>query len=220
MASTPNFNWATPDNTGLVKNGALDIRTLGNAIDSSMADLKGGTTGQVLKKNTNTDMDFVWGTASASPLTTKGDLYTYSTADARLAVGANYGFLQANSAAATGIEWNSTQWTAFTPTVTAAVGTITTATASGRYIRVGKLCVVQYQVDVTTNGTGATALLTTLPFTANANPGIGAGREVNVTGNMCQVEGQTTTCAWRKYDNTYPAASGYSFRGTFTYEVA
>ena len=64
MASTPNFNWATPDNTGLVKNGALDIRTLGNAIDSSMADLKGGTTGQVLTKASGTDMDFTWGSAS------------------------------------------------------------------------------------------------------------------------------------------------------------
>lgn len=60
MASTPNFNWSTPDNTGLVKNGALDIRTLGNAIDASLVDLKGGTTGQVLAKASATDMDFSW----------------------------------------------------------------------------------------------------------------------------------------------------------------
>jgi hypothetical protein len=66
MATTPNFNWSTPDNTGLVKNGALDIRTLGNSIDTSMADLKGGTTGQVLSKATNTDMDFTWTTAAAA----------------------------------------------------------------------------------------------------------------------------------------------------------
>jgi hypothetical protein len=60
MATTPNFNWSTPDNTGLVKNGALDIRTLGNSIDASMAELKGGTTGQVLSKTSATDMDFTW----------------------------------------------------------------------------------------------------------------------------------------------------------------
>jgi len=75
MASTPSFNWSTPDNTGLVKNGALDIRTLGNAIDTSMTDLLGGTTGQVLKKNSNTDMDFVWSSDSAgmtNPMTTTG----------------------------------------------------------------------------------------------------------------------------------------------------
>ena len=60
MATTPNFNWSTPDNTGLVKNGALDIRTLGDSIDASLVDLKGGTTNQVLAKNSNTDMDFKW----------------------------------------------------------------------------------------------------------------------------------------------------------------
>lgn len=37
MASTSNFNWNTPDNSGLVKNGAQDIRTLGDAIDTSLA---------------------------------------------------------------------------------------------------------------------------------------------------------------------------------------
>ncbi len=60
MATTTNFGWSTPDNTGYVKDGALAIRTLGSAIDTSLVDLKGGTTGQVLKKNSNTDMDFVW----------------------------------------------------------------------------------------------------------------------------------------------------------------
>jgi hypothetical protein len=92
MASTPSFNWSTPDNTGLVKNGALDIRTLGNAIDTSMTDLLGGTTGQVLKKNSNTDMDFVWSSDSAgmtNPMTTTGDtIYSSSgSTPARLGIG-------------------------------------------------------------------------------------------------------------------------------------
>jgi len=38
-------------------------------------------------------------------LTTKGDLYTYSTTDARLGVGTNGQILSANSATATGLEW-------------------------------------------------------------------------------------------------------------------
>lgn len=64
MATSPNFSWPEPDNTDLVKNGALAIRTAVDAIDSSMADLKGGTTGQVLTKASGTDMDFTWATAS------------------------------------------------------------------------------------------------------------------------------------------------------------
>jgi len=60
MATTTNFGWETPDDTDLVKDGAAAIRTLGQAIDTSMADLEGGTTGQILAKNSNTDMDFVW----------------------------------------------------------------------------------------------------------------------------------------------------------------
>lgn len=42
---------------------------------------------------------------AASPLTTKGDLYTYSTSDARLAVGANGTTLVADSSTATGLKW-------------------------------------------------------------------------------------------------------------------
>jgi len=60
MATTTNFGWETPDDTDLVKDGALAMRTLGNAIDASMVDLKGGTTGQILSKTSNTDMDFTW----------------------------------------------------------------------------------------------------------------------------------------------------------------
>jgi len=41
----------------------------------------------------------------SSPLTTKGDLYTYSTADARLGVGTNGQVLTADSAEATGLKW-------------------------------------------------------------------------------------------------------------------
>ena len=111
MATTPNFNWSTPDNTGLVKNGALDIRTLGNSIDASMADLKGGTTGQVLAKATNTDMDFTWVTdATGIPATifdAKGDIIAATAADtaSRLAVGTNNQVLTADSSTATGLKW-------------------------------------------------------------------------------------------------------------------
>jgi hypothetical protein len=44
MASTPNYAWPTPDNTDPVADGALDMRTLGNAIDSTVGTLSGSVT--------------------------------------------------------------------------------------------------------------------------------------------------------------------------------
>ena len=44
---------------------------------------------------------------AASPLTTKGDLYTFSTSDTRLGVGANGTTLVADSAEATGLKWST-----------------------------------------------------------------------------------------------------------------
>lgn len=115
MATSPLYNWPEPDNTDLVKNGALAIRTAVNAIDTSMGDLLGGTTGQVLSKASNTNMDFTWVAQDDSNaiqnaiVDAKGDLIAASAADtpARLAVGTNGQVLKANSAAATGLEWGS-----------------------------------------------------------------------------------------------------------------
>ena len=49
-----------PTATDLVTDLPADFEVFGQAVDTSLADLKGGTTGQVLAKNSNTDMDFVW----------------------------------------------------------------------------------------------------------------------------------------------------------------
>jgi hypothetical protein len=38
MAQTTHFNWATPDDTALVKNGASAIRTLGSSADNTVQD--------------------------------------------------------------------------------------------------------------------------------------------------------------------------------------
>jgi hypothetical protein len=109
--TTPNFGWPVPTSTDLVKDGATAIESLGDSIDASLLDLKGGTTNQVLAKNSNTDMDFKWvADASGIPATildAKGDLIAATAADtaSRLGVGANGTVLTADSAEATGLKW-------------------------------------------------------------------------------------------------------------------
>jgi hypothetical protein len=58
--TTPNFGWSVPTSTDLVKDGATAIETLGDSIDASLVGLKGGTTGQVLSKTSNTDLAYTW----------------------------------------------------------------------------------------------------------------------------------------------------------------
>ncbi len=70
-----------PTPTDLVTDLPADFEVFGQAVDTSMADLLGGTTGQILAKNSNTNMDFVWiandqgditGITATSPLTGGG----------------------------------------------------------------------------------------------------------------------------------------------------
>jgi hypothetical protein len=112
-----------------------------------MADLKGGTTGQILSKTTSTDMDFTWitndvgditavtagtgisggGTSGAvtvtnsmaTAMTTKGDLVpaTGSGTFARLPIGTANQILTVDAAQPYGMRWGSGAWTTWSPAI-------------------------------------------------------------------------------------------------------
>jgi len=111
--TTTNFGWDSPQSTDLVKDGATAIAALGQDIDTAFVDLKGGTTGQVLAKASNTDLDYTWVAQDDSNaiqnaiVDAKGDLIAATAADtpARLAVGTDGQVLTASSGAATGLAW-------------------------------------------------------------------------------------------------------------------
>jgi hypothetical protein len=134
MATTTNYSWSTPDDTALVKDGAAAIRSLGTAIDTTVftnagaaiakatVDAKGdliagtadntvsrlavGADNAVLTADSSTATGLKWATpADQTPLTTKGDLFGFDTADARIPVGTNGHVLTADSAQSLGLKW-------------------------------------------------------------------------------------------------------------------
>jgi hypothetical protein len=134
---TSNFGWQMPTATDLVTDLPADFEVFGQAVDTDLADLNGGTTGQILSKTSATDLDFTWVTPNAGDITgvtagtgisgggtsgtvtvtnsmataidAKGDLVAGTGADAfsRLGVGANDTVLTADSSQATGLKWSA-----------------------------------------------------------------------------------------------------------------
>jgi hypothetical protein len=103
---TTYFGWVMPTSTDLVTDLPADFNVFGQGVDTSMQDLLGGTTGQVLSKTSGTDMDFTWVTPTdQTPLTTKGDIFAFSTVDARLPAGTNETRLVADSGETLGLKY-------------------------------------------------------------------------------------------------------------------
>ena len=110
----------------------------------------------------------------------------------------------------------------YTPTVTAGSGTFTSASATGRYTKIGRMVFVALTVTVTTVGTASGAIVVTLPFTTSALPvrQIIIGRD-SVLGKIlaCVALNSTSTMNILNYDNTSAIAAGTNYYVTGWYMI-
>jgi hypothetical protein len=121
------------------------------------------------------------------------------------------------------LELGTSSWTAYTPTVTAGSGSFTAVSATGIYNQLGKTVFFQVAITITTNGTAATSVNATLPFTSVTGPiYVVAGRANAVSFKMLQgkIGSASTTVAIFNYDNTYPGASGETLIVSGVYQKA
>lgn len=118
-----------------------------------------------------------------------------------------------------GVTIDNNAWTAYTPTITAGSGTITTKSATGRYKQLGKTIFLQMAITITTNGSGAVSVNATLPFTGGSTCVI-SGRENIATGKMLQGIIVGGSIFILNYDNTYPGADGANLFLSGVYESA
>jgi hypothetical protein len=117
-----------------------------------------------------------------------------------------------------------TAWTAWVPTITAGSGTFTTlGTVTARYKQIGKTVFFYISIPITTNGTAATYIQATLPFTAaNTAHQQAVGRENGLTGDAlaARILVNTANLQCTFYNHLYPGADGAIIGMSGQYEIA
>jgi trimeric autotransporter adhesin len=210
---TTNYGFVLPTSSDLVTDLPADFDVALQGVDTRLKALQPGTTlGDIAYSsataNTNTRLPIgtagqvlavsgggvpAWTTtADVTPLTTKGDLFTFTTADARIGVGANGTVLTADSAEATGLKWAtpagaSYTWTSYTPTYENF--TLGNGTQTFGYLQIDKIVFVRGKINLGSTSTVTGAIGISCPVTE--------GMEDYITSFDCSY-----------YDNSIPIQYG------------
>ena len=243
---TSNFGWQMPEPTDLVTNLPADFEVFGQAVDTDFVDLLGGTTGQVLSKTSNTDLDFTWvndASGMTNPMTTTGDIIYSSpgSTPVRLGIGSAAQVLTVASGVpswATPSSGGGT-WQSYSPTYTNF--TPGNATITARYSQTGKVVTVFFSVIF-----GSTSSISGTPnVSLPANTVAGFEEMIVVFGKIedvgtaflvggCMIVHSSQTFRWQFFptnannlvsDNVSATApftwvTGDKYATTFTYEAA
>jgi hypothetical protein len=109
--------------------------------------------------------------------------------------------------------------TSFSPTLSAGIGTFTTATISARYRRLGRMIFLHAVISITDKGTADGDIRFTLPDNDSGVSFAGVGRENAINGKTVSVVTATSIALINNYDNTTPIVNGASISLTILYEA-
>jgi hypothetical protein len=107
---------------------------------------------------------------------------------------------------------------AWTPTVTAQTGTLTTVSSSGKYIRIGKLVYTEFTITITNAGTGSAALIVSnLPFVPFGT--FSAAGRSNTNKSTIWTFWGSSAAATLYYDGTTTISSGQVIQTSLSYST-
>lgn len=217
-------NITTQGETGFAGSNGIFVEGIGSTLD--FASYESGYSMQNAVSVTGTGNVLSFGTAKAisydqqmaglpAYAATTGNYITFATRPKAISggVGAKFGL--------TGTLVVD-EWRTFVPVVSSGTGTITTLSAvSGLYKLVGNTVYCQFDITITTNGSGGGDIRLALPFGVNINNFSGQGREAASTGKMLNiyVPNDVKMAIVYNYDNTYPAFNGARLVGNFQYNI-
>ena len=202
-----------PTATDLVTDLPADFEVFGQAVDTALMDLKGGTTNQVLAKNSDTDMDFKWVADAAgmtNPMTTTGDtIYSSSgSTPARLGIGTAGQVLQVNSGA------TAPEWT--TPAAGGGMTLLSTTTLSGASTTVSSISGAYKDLLIHVSGMRTAANSYGVHFDPNGSASISSGAKVKSLSTTASAQGFDGATIWVNQTGDY---LGSNANNAFTIRV-